>query len=99
MAGVEARDVDAVICAASNHERAYPAIAVEIQQLLGNGRLRLRHERRLLLGHLRHPGRRRHDPIRLHPRALVVNPEICSAHLEWRDRDCHFIFGDVAPRS
>jgi beta-ketodecanoyl-[acyl-carrier-protein] synthase len=24
-----------------------------------------------------------------------VNPEICSAHLEWRDRDCHFIFGDV----
>jgi beta-ketodecanoyl-[acyl-carrier-protein] synthase len=26
----------------------------------------------------------------------VVNPEICSGHLEWRDRDCHFIFGDVA---
>jgi beta-ketodecanoyl-[acyl-carrier-protein] synthase len=26
---------------------------------------------------------------------LVVNPEITSAHLEWRDRDCHFIFGDV----
>ena len=22
-------------------------------------------------------------------------PEITSAHLEWRDRDCHFIFGDV----
>jgi beta-ketodecanoyl-[acyl-carrier-protein] synthase len=28
--------------------------------------------------------------------ALIVNPEVCSAHLEWRDRDCHFIFGDVA---
>jgi len=28
-------------------------------------------------------------------RVLVVNPEITSAHLEWRDRDCHFIFGDV----
>jgi beta-ketodecanoyl-[acyl-carrier-protein] synthase len=27
---------------------------------------------------------------------LVVNPEITSAHQEWRDRDCHFIFGDVA---
>ncbi|MDE2159591.1 MAG: beta-ketoacyl-ACP synthase III, partial [Burkholderiales bacterium] len=26
---------------------------------------------------------------------LVVDPEITSAHLEWRDRDCHFIFGDV----
>ena len=27
---------------------------------------------------------------------VVVNPEICSAHLEWKDRDCHFMFGDVA---
>jgi beta-ketodecanoyl-[acyl-carrier-protein] synthase len=25
----------------------------------------------------------------------VVSPEITSAHLEWRDRDCHFIFGDT----
>ena len=30
-AGRGADDIDAVICAASNHERAYPAIAVEIQ--------------------------------------------------------------------
>jgi beta-ketodecanoyl-[acyl-carrier-protein] synthase len=27
---------------------------------------------------------------------LMVNPEICSAHLNFRDRDSHFIFGDVA---
>jgi beta-ketodecanoyl-[acyl-carrier-protein] synthase len=27
---------------------------------------------------------------------LVVSPEICSGHLNWRDRDSHFIFGDVA---
>ena len=27
---------------------------------------------------------------------LVVNPEICTAHLNFRDRDSHFIFGDVA---
>jgi beta-ketodecanoyl-[acyl-carrier-protein] synthase len=27
---------------------------------------------------------------------LVVNPEITSGHLEWKDRDCHFIFGDAA---
>jgi beta-ketodecanoyl-[acyl-carrier-protein] synthase len=27
---------------------------------------------------------------------VVVNPEITSAHLCWEDRDCHFIFGDVA---
>ena len=29
-------------------------------------------------------------------RILVVNPEICTAHLNFRDRDSHFIFGDVA---
>ena len=60
--GADGRGVDLVICAASNHERAYPAIAIEIQRLLGAGRLRLRHERRLLLGHLRHPGGCGHDP-------------------------------------
>jgi beta-ketodecanoyl-[acyl-carrier-protein] synthase len=27
---------------------------------------------------------------------LVVSPEICSGHLNFRDRDSHFIFGDVA---
>ena len=32
-----------------------------------------------------------------HARAvLVCNPEICSGHLNFRDRDSHFIFGDVA---
>ena len=30
---------------------------------------------------------------------LVVNPEICSGHLNFRDRDSHFIFGDVSYRS
>jgi len=28
--------------------------------------------------------------------ALVISPEICSGHLNWRNRDCHFIFGDAA---
>ena len=31
-AGVDAADVDLVLCAASNMERAYPAVAVEIQR-------------------------------------------------------------------
>ncbi len=26
---------------------------------------------------------------------LMVNPEICSGHLNFRDRDSHFIFGDA----
>ncbi len=34
-AGRKPEDIDLILCAASNHERAYPAIAVEIQTLLG----------------------------------------------------------------
>ena len=29
-------------------------------------------------------------------RVLMVNPEICTGHLNFQDRDSHFIFGDVA---
>src|SRR5690606_1987039 len=34
-AGREAKDIDAVICAASNMQRAYPAMAVEVQAAIG----------------------------------------------------------------
>jgi beta-ketodecanoyl-[acyl-carrier-protein] synthase len=96
MAGVDAGDVDAVLCAASNHERAYPAIAVEIQDLLGTGGFGF--DMNVACSSATFGIQVATDMIRSGSikRALVVNPEICSAHLEWRDRDCHFIFGDVA---
>ena len=88
-------NIDAVICGASNMQRAYPAVAVEIQQALGGG-LRFRHERGLLNRHLRAgTGGQRHPCGSAKVRA-GGQPEITSAHQEWRDRDCHFIFGDVA---
>ena len=96
MAGVIAADVDAVICAASNHERAYPAIAIEIQQILGTAGFGF--DMNVACSSATFGIQAAADMIRSGSikRALVVNPEICSAHLEWRDRDCHFIFGDVA---
>jgi beta-ketodecanoyl-[acyl-carrier-protein] synthase len=95
-AGVAASDVDLVICAASNMERAYPAIAVEIQQLLGAGGFAF--DMNVACSSATFGIQTAADMIRSGSirRALVINPEICSAHLEWRDRDCHFIFGDVA---
>lgn len=95
-AGVDAADVDLVICAASNHERAYPAIAIEIQQLLGTGGFAF--DMNVACSSATFGIQAAADMVRSGSieRALVVNPEICSAHLEWRDRDCHFIFGDVA---
>jgi len=94
-AGRDASEVDAVICAASNHERAYPAIAIEVQQLLGiNG---FGFDMNVACSSATFGIQAAADMIRSGSahRILMVNPEICSGHLEWRDRDCHFIFGDV----
>lgn len=95
-AGRTAADVDAVICAASNLERAYPAVAIEIQNLLQiNG---FAFDMNVACSSATFGIQAAADMVRSGSirSALVVNPEICSAHLEWRDRDCHFIFGDVA---
>ncbi len=95
-AGRRGDEVDLVICAASNMERAYPAIAIEIQKLLGAGGFAF--DMNVACSSATFGIQAAADMIRAGSvrRALVVNPEITSGHLEWRDRDCHFIFGDVA---
>ncbi|WP_299641545.1 beta-ketoacyl-ACP synthase III [uncultured Ruegeria sp.] len=95
-AGRTPADVDLVICAASNHERAYPAIAIEIQQELGIDGFGF--DMNVACSSATFGIQAAADMVRSGSvrAALVVNPEICSGHLEWRDRDCHFIFGDVA---
>ena len=95
-AGRDAADIDLILCAASNHERAYPAIAVEIQELLGAGGFA--YDMNVACSSATFGLQSAADMIRAGTVkcAVVVSPEICSAHLEWRDRDCHFIFGDVA---
>lgn len=95
-AGLTGADIDLVICAASNMERAYPAVGVEIQQLLGAGGFAF--DMNVACSSATFGIQTAVDMIRAGSiqRAIVINPEICSAHLEWRDRDCHFIFGDVA---
>ena len=96
MAQITPEQIDLVICAASNMERAYPAIAIEIQHLLGAGGFAF--DMNVACSSATFGIQAAADMIRSGSvrRALVINPEICSAHLEWRDRDCHFIFGDVA---
>ncbi|GAA3865569.1 beta-ketoacyl-ACP synthase III [Celeribacter arenosi] len=96
MAGVDAADVDLILCAASNHERAYPAMSVEIQDLLGAGGFAF--DMNVACSSATFGIQTATDMIRTGSvtRALVLCPELTSGHLEWRDRDCHFIFGDVA---
>jgi beta-ketodecanoyl-[acyl-carrier-protein] synthase len=89
-------DVDLVILGASCLQRSYPAIAIEVQNALhargygfdislgcatGTCGLQLASQA-IQLGQARC--------------ALVVLPELTSPHLNWRERDTHFILGDAA---
>ena len=95
-AGRDAKDVDAVLCACSNLQRPYPAIAVEIQDRLGMDGFGF--DMNVACSSATFGIQTAADMIRSGSArsVLVVNPEICSGHLNWRDRDSHFIFGDVA---
>lgn len=94
-AGKSGADVDLIIVAASNLERAYPAVAIEVQDLLGAGGFAF--DMNVACSSATFGIQTASDMIRSGSvrTALVVNPEITTGHLEWRDRDCHFIFGDV----
>ncbi|MCR2832951.1 beta-ketoacyl-ACP synthase III [Parerythrobacter lacustris] len=95
-AGREAKDVDAVLCAASNMQRPYPAMAIEIQQALGIEGFGF--DMNVACSSATFGIQTAADYIRAGnaKSVLVVSPEITSGHLNWRDRDSHFIFGDVA---
>ncbi len=94
-AGKTAADVDGVICAAANMQRAYPAMGVEIQTALGVKGYAF--DMNVACSSATFALEMAVNAIRTgQARAiLVVSPEITSAHLAWMDRDCHFIFGDV----
>lgn len=94
-AGREPGDLDAVIVACSNLQRAYPAVAVEVQAALGvEG---WAYDMNVACSSATFALQNAADAVLAgHARAvLVVNPEICTAHLNFRDRDSHFIFGDA----
>lgn len=90
-----ADDIDAVIVACSNMQRAYPAMAIEIQQALGIKGFGF--DMNVACSSATFGIQTASDAVQSgSARAvLVVNPEITSGHQAWLDRDCHFIFGDV----
>ena len=94
-AGKEGKDIDAVLCAAANMQRAYPAMACEIQAAVGAGGYGF--DMNVACSSATFAIEQAVNAVKSGSAkcVLVVNPEITSAHLEWRDRDCHFIFGDV----
>lgn len=94
-AGKTVDDVDAVIVACSNLQRAYPAVAVEVQTALGiQG---FAYDMNVACSSATFGIQAAVNAIQTGSArcVLMVNPEICTAHLNFRDRDSHFIFGDA----
>jgi len=94
-AGKTAADIDGVIVACSNLQRAYPAIAIEVQAALGIKGFGF--DMNVACSSATFGIQNAANSIRLgQARAvLMVNPEICTGHMNFRDRDSHFIFGDA----
>jgi len=94
-AGKQPEDIDGVICACANLQRASPAMAVEIQTALGIKGFGF--DMNVACSSATFAIEMAVNAIKTgSARAiLVVDPEITSPHLAWKDRDCHFIFGDV----
>lgn len=95
-AGVDPASVDMVICSASHHQRPYPAISIEIQKALGTsgaafdmglGCSSAAAALHVATSFVRSGAQKR---------VLIVTPEIITAHLNFRDRQTHFIFGDAS---
>ncbi|MFM5950784.1 MAG: beta-ketoacyl-ACP synthase III [Novosphingobium sp.] len=95
-AGRDPKDVVAVLCACSNLQRPYPAIAIEIQAALGIEGFGF--DMNVACSSATFGIQTAADFIRAgNARSvLVVSPEICTGHNNMRNRDSHFIFGDVA---
>ncbi len=91
-----ADDIDLIIVACSYTQRAYPAIAIEVQQQLGckgwaydqlvacsSATFGIMNASNALIAGTAKT-------------VLVISPEFVSPQLNYRNRDSHFIFGDVA---
>ncbi len=89
------RDIDMVIVACSNMQRAYPAMAVEVQEALGIEGFGF--DMNVAWSSATFGIQTAMSAIQSgQARAvLVLNPEITSGHLNFRDRDRHFIFGNA----
>lgn len=94
-AGRNAGDIDMLICSAANMQRPYPAMGIEIQDALGAGGYAF--DMNVACSSATFGLEQAINAVRTGSArvALMVNPEITSGHLAWKDRDCHFIFGDV----
>lgn len=95
-AGREAGDIDAVIVSCANLQRAYPAIAIEVQNALDIDGFAF--DMNVGCSSAAFALKIASDMIaqRQARAILICNPEILTGHVNFRERDSHFLFGDAA---
>ena len=96
-AGKTARDVGLVIAACSNFERPYPGVGIEIQQALGAKGFAF--DMNVACSSVPFAIQLAANSLQSQHGlngVLIVTPEFYTGHLNFRDRDSHFIFGDAA---
>jgi len=95
-ANKSAADIDAVIVSCAYTERAYPAIAIEVQQELGIHGFGF--DMLVACSAATFALQRAYEMVNAGTAkaVLVINPELTSPQVNYKDRDGHFIFGDVA---
>ena len=93
-AGRVGEEVDMVLLASSNLQRPYPAVAMEVADALGARGFA--YDMNVACSSGTFAIQAATDAVRAGSArcAIVVVPEIMSGHLNWCDRDSHFIFGD-----
>jgi beta-ketodecanoyl-[acyl-carrier-protein] synthase len=91
-----ASDIDAVIVSCAYTQRAYPAIAIEVQNALGIEGFGF--DMLVACSAATFALQRAYEMIAAGTAkcVLTINPELTSPQVNYCDRDSHFIFGDVA---
>lgn len=94
-ANKSAKNIDLIIVACSNLPRAYPGLAIEIQHYLASPGYAFDMNVACSSATFGIAAATQAINAQQAKCVLVVNPEICTAHINFKDRDSHFIFGDA----
>ena len=95
-AGRRGEEIDLVVLGCSNLQRLYPAISIEVQDAIGASGYGF--DMAVGCSSATFAVQLASEAVQLGraKRALVVVPELTTGHMNWRDRDSHFIFGDAS---
>ena len=90
------QDVDMVVVSCAYTQRSYPAIAIEVQDALGIQGFGF--DMLVACSAATFALHRAYDAVAAGSAtcALVINPELTTPQVNFKDRDSHFIFGDVS---